>query len=188
VVYARSLGDSTLTLFVSGKLWRNSLIMMDEETQTLWSHISGEALSGPLADRRLASVPSVQTTWREWVTAHPETRVLKKPLEIRFSRYGGYMNDPERVGIFRTFWLKDVMPAKTLVHGIATDLHAVAIADSSLAPGQSRDVSVGEDTLTFIRTADGGVRAYDRRGEEIPVRTVYWFAWSVFYPHTEVAE
>jgi len=34
VVYARSFGDTTLILIVSGKPWGNSLIMMDEETQT----------------------------------------------------------------------------------------------------------------------------------------------------------
>jgi hypothetical protein len=188
VVYARSLGDTTLTLIVSGKLWRNSLIMMDEETKTLWSHVSGEALSGPLAGRQLEAIPSVQTTWQEWVAAHPETRVLKKPEEIRSSRYAGYMNDPQRVGIFRTFWLQDVMPAKTLVHGVATELYAVAIADSGLAAGATRDVAVGEDNVTFFRAADGGVHARTRHGGEIPVRTAYWFAWSAFYPHTKVAE
>jgi len=188
VVYARSLGDTTLTLIVSGKLWRNSLIMMDEQTQTLWSHVSGEAMSGPLTGRHLASIPSVQTTWKEWVAAHPDTRVLAKPKEIRSSRYAGYMNDPERVGIFRTFWLQDVMPAKTLVHGVATDLYAVAIADSGLAAGTEWEVPVDGDTVTFFRNPDGGVRARDGRGEEILVRTAYWFAWSAFYPHTSVAE
>ena len=188
MVYARSLGDTTLTLIVSGKLWRNSLIMMDEQTQTLWSHVSGEAMSGPLTGRHLASIPSVQTTWKEWVAAHPDTRVLKKPEEIRSSRYAGYTNDPERVGIFRTFWLQDVMPAKTLVHGVATDLYAVAIADSGLAAGTERKVQVDGETITFFRDKDGGVRARDGQGDEIPVRTAYWFAWSAFYPHTQVAE
>lgn len=188
MVYVRSLGDTTLTLIVSGKLWRNSLIMMDEQTQTLWSHVSGEALSGPLEGRRLETIPSVQTTWQEWVAAHPDTRVLKKPEEIRSSRYAGYMDDPERVGIFRTFWLQDVMPAKTLVHGMATDLYAVAIADSGLAVGATREVAVSEGTVTFFRDKDGGVRARNGQGEEVPVRTAYWFAWSGFYPHTLVAE
>lgn len=188
MVYARSLGDTTLTLIVSGKLWRNSLIMLDEQTQTLWSHVSGEALSGPLAGRRLETIPSVQTTWKEWVAAHPDTRVLRKPVEIRSSRYAGYMNDPRRVGIFRTFWLQDVMPAKTLVHGVATDLDAVAIADSSLSAGAEKTIELGDETVTIFRAADGGVRARDSEGREIPVRAAYWFAWSAFYPHTEVAD
>ena len=188
MVYARSLGDTTLTLIVSGKLWRNSLIMQDEETGTLWSHVSGEALSGPLAGRQLATIPSVQTTWSEWVAAHPGTRVLEKPEQIRSSRYAGYHDDPARAGLFRTFWLQDVMPAKALVHGLATDHHAVAIADTSLAAGATREVRLGERMVTVRRHADGGVRAHDAAGEEIPVRAAYWFAWSAFHPHTEVAE
>lgn len=188
MVYARSLGDTTLTLIVSGKLWRNSLIMMDEETQTLWSHVSGEGLDGPLAGRSLETIPSVQTTWKQWVAAHPETRVLKKPEEISSSRYAGYMEDPERVGIFRTFWLKDLMPAKTLVHGIARGSHAVAIADADLATGAHKEIDLGGETVTFFRDQDGGVRARDGRGEEILVRTAFWFAWSAFYPHTGVVD
>ena len=162
--------------------------MMDEETQTLWSHVSGEAMDGPLAGRRLKSLQSVQTTWAEWVAVHPNTRALKKSEEIRSSRYESYTKDPERVGIFRTFWLQDRMPAKTLVHGVVVGSHAVAIADSSLAPGVSKDVKVGYDIVSFFRAADGGVRARDAEGEGILVQTAFWFAWSAFYPHTEIAE
>jgi len=46
VIYARRVGDRTLTFIVSGKLWRDSLIMMDRETRTLWSHVAGEAIHG----------------------------------------------------------------------------------------------------------------------------------------------
>ena len=175
-------------MIVSGKLWRNSLIMMDEQTQTLWSHVSGLAMDGPLTGRRLEAVPSVQTTWEQWVAAHPDTRVLEKPEAIRSSRYAEYMEDPQRTGIFRTFWLRDRMPGKTLVHGVASQTHAIAIADSSLASGDSRVVQLGDETVTFLRAADGGVRAIGSQGEEILVRTAFWFAWSAFYPHTEVSE
>ena len=40
--------DRKLTLCVSGKLWNRSLIMMDKETDSLWSHLLGEAMAGPL--------------------------------------------------------------------------------------------------------------------------------------------
>jgi len=71
---------------------------------------------------------------------------------------------------------------------VATDLYAVAIADSGLAAGTERKVQVDGETITFFRDKDGGVRARDGQGDEIPVRTAYWFAWSAFYPHTQVAE
>ena len=188
MVYARSLGDTVLTLIVSGKLWRNSLIMMDEETQTLWSHVTGEAMSGPLTGRGLAIVPSVQTTWAEWSAAHPDTRVLKKPEEISSSRYEGYTKDPDRVGIFRTVWLQKHFAAKTLVHGIVVGSSAIAVADTSLGAKGAKDVQVGGQSVTVYRAKDGGVRAHGRKGREIPVQTAFWFAWSTFYPYTEVAD
>ena len=74
-MHARELDGRTLTLLVSGKLWRNSLIMQDEETGTLWSHVTGEALDGELTGRRLEIVPGVHTTWAEWQEAQPKTLV-----------------------------------------------------------------------------------------------------------------
>lgn len=188
MVYARSIGDTTLTLLVSGKLWRNSLIMQDEETGTLWSHVSGRAMDGPLAGRQLPSVPSVQTTWSAWKAAHPETRVLKKSEAITSSRYEKYFADPDRAGIFRTAYLRDRMSAKTLVHGLAVGAHAVAVSDSALVAGTSREVTVGDETVVVTRDADGGVRARTQDGGEVQVRTAFWFAWSAFYPNTAVVE
>ena len=188
MVYARDIGDTTLTLIVSGKLWRNSLIMMDEETGTLWSHVLGEGIEGPLAGRKLASVPSVQTTWAAWQAAHPGTRVLKKSEEIRSSRYESYFQESDRAGIFRTFWLQDRLSAKTLVHGLVVGPHAVAVVDSALGPGAERLVEVGDATVTVTRAGDGGVRAFTAGGVEIQVRTAFWFAWSGFYPNTTIAD
>ena len=187
-MYARSVGDTSLTLIVSGKLWRNSLIMMDEETGTLWSHVTGEAMEGPLAGRRLATSPSVQTTWAEWRAAHPGTRVLKKSEEILSSRYQRYFDDPERTGLFRTFWLQDRMPGKAKIHGVVRGPHAVAVADAALVPGEPRTFELGEAQVTMTRDADGGVRAVTSTGEDLLVRTAYWFAWSSFYPNTAVVD
>ena len=58
-------------------LWRNSLVMMDEETGSLWSHVVGEALQGPLKGKVLKTVPVVQTSWAAWIKQHPDTKVLK---------------------------------------------------------------------------------------------------------------
>jgi len=231
VVYARTTKEGrTLTMIVSGKLWRKSLIMQDAETGTLWSHITGEAMEGELKGHRLEYIPSVQTTWSDWVTAHPATKILKKEKEIRASGYADYFNDPERIGIFRSRWLMERMPGKTLIHGIVRGPHAVAIPDAKARPGVLYDLKVGEDPVAAMRAPDGGVRAwlaridgrmlhFERAGdtammrdretkstwdvatgratagelkgkalEEIVVRTAFWFAWSQFYPNTEVFE
>jgi hypothetical protein len=75
-VYARDVGGRTLTFGVSGLLWNRSLVMYDEETGSLWSHILGEAKQGPLRGKRLEQVPSVMTDWKTWGREHADGTVV----------------------------------------------------------------------------------------------------------------
>ncbi len=230
MVYVREMSDTNLTLIVSGKLWRNSLVMQDEETGTLWSHITGEALDGPMRGQFLETIPSVQATWRQWVGEHPDTKVLKKEEEVTGSRYETYFRDPERAGMFRVEWLRARLPGKSMVYGISRGPFALAVTEERLASAPLLNTRVGKDSLVVYRSDDGGVRAFVSRidslqlafslaGEsgqvrdtetgslwnleegtstagrlegtrlvEIKVLPAFWFAWSNFYPRTEVLD
>ena len=50
--------------------------MYDRETDSLWSHLLGEAMKGPLKGSELKQIPSVMTDWKTWRTQHPESTVL----------------------------------------------------------------------------------------------------------------
>src|SRR5262252_9127739 len=50
--------------------------MRDEETGTYWQQISGVAVAGPLAGRRLTLVPSDELTFALWKTENPQGTVL----------------------------------------------------------------------------------------------------------------
>ncbi len=158
MVYARTAGSRTYTFIVSGKLWRNSLIMQDVETGSLWSHITGEAIHGPAEGARLDVVPSVQTTWAQWFGAHPDTKLLEKDRVVSGSHYQSYFEDPERIGLFRARWLTGKMPGKTLVHGIALGPHALAVPDADLKG--LIGATLGETRIALWRAADGGVHAF----------------------------
>jgi hypothetical protein len=76
--------------------------MYDRETNSLWSHLRGEPVVGPLASSgiRLTVLPVVVTTWKEWRTVHPDTRVLD--LRTGHARdytpgqpYGRYFASPD---------------------------------------------------------------------------------------------
>lgn len=188
-MHIRKIEDRTLTFIVSGKLWRNSLVMQDKETNSLWSHITGVCLEGELEGKVLEQIPSVQTNYSQWTDSHPESRVLKKSEEIQSSQYQKYFDDPERTGLFRTFWLEDRLPGKSLVYGITLGPHALAVADEALKTGAPLTQELGGIKLVISRDADGGVRAVrDEDGEEVIVREAYWFAWSSFFPNTEVLD
>jgi hypothetical protein len=76
-VYSRRLNGNVHTFGVTGKLWRNALVMYDHQTGAFWSHFTGEAILGPEQGARLrmlTSLPGVR--WKDWHTEHPGTLVL----------------------------------------------------------------------------------------------------------------
>ena len=61
-------------------LYRNGLIMYDRETESLWSHILGQAIGGEFAGTQLEFIPVLHTDWKTWKERHPETLVVSPAL------------------------------------------------------------------------------------------------------------
>ena len=82
-MYSRELDGQILTLSASGWTYRNTFVLFDYETESLWYHLEGTdgltGIGGEYADRRLEEFPSTLTRWNEWKKAHPETGILAYP-------------------------------------------------------------------------------------------------------------
>ena len=78
VVYDARTEEEPRRFSSSGLLMRSNKLMYDRATESLWNQLTGEPVTGPLADSgiRLAVLPSVVTTWGEWRDRQPETTVL----------------------------------------------------------------------------------------------------------------
>lgn len=92
-MYATDHESGKLTLGVSGMLWENSLVMVDSETGSLWSHILGEAMRGPLQGDRLEKLPSALMEWGEWRASHPDTTLVLMPRSTDL--YARGFHDPD---------------------------------------------------------------------------------------------
>ena len=57
-------------------LWNRSLVMVDKETRSLWSHLLGRAMKGKLKGTQLTAIPATMTTWKAWHREHPGTTVI----------------------------------------------------------------------------------------------------------------
>lgn len=119
-----------LSFGVSGKLWKDALIMYDRETQSLWSHVTGTAVKGRLAGRRLKLFPAIHTTWAEWKQLYPDSLVLSKEtflgLEGTRNVYESYFANENQLGIFGTQNPDKTLPGKEFVLGLALENIAVA--------------------------------------------------------------
>lgn len=76
IIYERTVRGRTLTFGVSGYLWNRSVVMYDQETDSLWGHMVGEAMQGPMLGAELTMLPAQVSTWADWKTRYPETTVL----------------------------------------------------------------------------------------------------------------
>lgn len=62
----------------SGFLYRSNKLMFDRETHSLWNQFTGKPVVGPLVDSNieLRQRPVVITTWENWISSHPDSKVL----------------------------------------------------------------------------------------------------------------
>lgn len=160
-MYARTLNGRALTFGVSGKLVRNSLIMYDRETHSLWSHLTGGAIQGALSGAQLQVVTATQTTWAAWRGAHPDTRVLPHDYAGQIDEYQGYFRSGD-AGILGRKRDDQRLPAKARVLGIRLLDHPKAYSLDAVARARVVNDTFADVPLVVLATADQAAAAFRR--------------------------
>ncbi len=159
-MYTCEVNGKELELGVSGKLYKDALVMFDRETGTLWTQVDGNALRGPLLGSRLTEVPAMQTTWKAWKNLHPDTLVLQKPGPLRGSNYEGYFRDPSKRGLSGTRGDERV-GGKEKVIGVHEGSEAVAVLQSLLEKETVvQFLLAGKPVVVMYAPGDGTATVY----------------------------
>jgi hypothetical protein len=160
-VYVRpTLQGKPLTFGVSGKLWKDALIMYDRETGSLWSQLGGVALRGPLAGTILRPVPALHTTWEHWRGLHPGTQVLSKQAPfgqaVTDNAYGSYVANEKSLGIFGTVNPDRRLPGKEVVLGLRLGAERIAFPFRYLSRQPLTNEVVGDQPLLVVFSSRDG--------------------------------
>ena len=78
--------------------------MYDHQTDSLWSHLVGAAVTGPLKGEKLKPLQSMFTQWNTWRTFYPDSKVLNNGRSSIFALrdpYESYYRSPD-TGIIPT--------------------------------------------------------------------------------------
>lgn len=181
-MYDRELKGRRLTFGVSGMLYRNSLIMYDRETRTLWSHLLGFAIDGPLDGTRLRSLPSVFTTWAAWRRTRPDTDVLS-PRRAPYDGYEGYYENGQ-TGVLGVRRRDPRLKPKELVLGVMEPAaKAYAFRDLERL-GRIRDEVAGRPIEVVYRgpRSAEAFRVTPAGRKRLSSTPIFWFAWVDFFP------
>ncbi|HEX9870598.1 MAG TPA: DUF3179 domain-containing protein [Candidatus Tectomicrobia bacterium] len=193
IVYARERAGRTLTFGVSGKLVANGLIMYDDQTDSQWSQVVGQAVTGPLQGTITPMIPATQTTWETWKRLHPKTLVLdpsRSPYRRDYSMdpYEGYYASPD-TGVIASRREDQRLVPKALVIGLRLDgavkaypftglgkesvvndtvsnLSVVVTFQERVATGQVFSRQVGGHVLTFVAATSGSGEPLTMRDEQ----------------------
>ena len=189
--FAAEAGERRLKFGVSGLLYNSDVLLYDRETESLWSQLRMQAISGPAKGQRLQPLPLNHTTWRAWRAEHPDTLVLS--TDTGFQRdygrdpYAGYS------GAYSLYFpvaaLSRRYHPKERVLGLAVDGRYKAYPFTELARNAQPEVVddfAGQRLRIRFDRASQSARALDSAGHQLPAVTGYWFAWYAFHPDTEV--
>lgn len=192
MVFASNAGETALIFGVSGLLYNSDVLLFDRNTESLWSQILGEAVTGPLKGTELPQLPATHTTWEDWRSRHPDTLALS--TDTGYDR--NYRRDPYR-GYDRSRQLyfdvanrapRDYHP-KALVMGLEVDgVHKAYPFEELSARGeeQFQDVVNGKRLAIEWNEAASSAQALEQDGSPYPTTVGFWFAWYAFHPETEV--
>lgn len=200
-MYSRELDGKTYTFGVSGKLLYDALLMYDHQTRSLWSHITGKAVTGQLKGKQLtmlASIPHI--TWKEWRLNYPNTKVLSVQFDSRrpdrkieepmFDSYANYRVGPN-TGISSTQYNDNRLPNKAVVIGVRVNARYSAYP---LTAFEKRSVindviggvpvlafhdNVSGATAVYMRTLEGKILTLEPRGGHVANDTTTGSRWNL---------
>jgi len=156
----------------SGFLYRSNKLMYDQETHTLWNQFSGKPVVGPLTNSgiELEVLPVVLTSWKEWKTQHPDTKVLD--INTGFDRdyapwtaYGSYYISDELM--FPAHVGDNRLHPKERVFGLRISGAHKAWPLSSFSPPKAINDHIGIVPIVVVGDAETHtVRAYRSKGKQ----------------------
>jgi len=175
---------------VSGLLYNSDVLLYDRETESLWSQIRKQAITGPERGKHLKQLVLEHTSWIDWQTRHPATRVLSP--ETGYSRdysrspYAGYETSSSLY--FPAGRIDPRYHAKEQLIGvqIGDTFKAYPFAELSRTTNSIDDEVAGRKLTIEFDAANRTGRVFTRAGRQLPVTLSYWFAWTAFHPETQV--
>lgn len=190
VAFDARIDGRELSFGVSGLLYNSDVLLYDRQTNSLWSQLLGQAISGPFKGKRLTMLPLTHTSWADWRKAQPATQVLSTNTgtvrPYRRDPYDGYAQTEELM--FPVQFRAAGFHPKERVLGIklAGRSKAYPFVELGKTSGEFVD-RIGDQALT-IRYERNAKRAtaHGSDGQQLAAVVGYWFAWYAFNPATEV--
>jgi hypothetical protein len=190
--YYGNLSAGSTDFGTSGKLINSNLIMYDRQTESYWSQILGQAISGPLAGEKLDRFQLTWTNWSNIKAKYERANVLSN--KTGFSRdytsdpYGSYrINQSGNYYVnenlfFDVLSKDDSLKRKDIVIAGEYKGQHFAIEKEFIVREKEISFKIAEEQLTAFYEPELDTVKVRHDDEELVVFDVMWFGWHAFYP------
>lgn len=176
---------------VSGLLYNSDLLLYDRKTESLWSQIDMQAISGPRKGEKLTYIPVEHTSLKSWLARFPSSSILSENTgfhrDYTQNPYAGYEKSPQTY-----FKVLNKAPGplhpKALVFGVKVNGATKAYPLETL---NTENMATITDTLEGIsikiiwhHSGQSASLHPDSVAAGATAIQLYWFAWYAFHPAT----
>jgi len=188
VAFKSTIAGKTLTFGISGLLYNSDVLLYDHQTESLWSQLKGEAVSGPMSSQTFEMVDVSHTTWGEWKKRYPGSLIMSENTGYNrnYSRspYGGYLKSDQLM--FPVAHENEEIDRKSLVLGVELRGKHKAYPFKHLKPGKNMDTFQGEDIVIWYDETNHNAWLTETTTSEAKGTRLFWFAWYAFHPNTQI--
>lgn len=164
VAFRRAVDGRALTFGTSGLLRSSDLVMWDRQTESLWQQITGEAVVGEMAGKRLEFVPVSLVRWQEFRQGHPDGKVLSRQTGFERS-YGtnpyAFYDSADQSPFLFTGELDDRYPPMERVVGVTVGEVNKAYPFSVIAEERAVNDTVGGVPVLVVWGGEDAASALD---------------------------
>ena len=150
IAFDRRATGRVLDFGTSGRLYRSALVMYDRQTESLWTHYTGQAIAGRLTSQTLKAFPVSTVSWSDFRAAHPAGLVLSRTTgfdrHYGTNPYPGY-DDASTAPFLFDGEVDGRLTAKTRVVGIESGGDSAAVPLTVLRDKRVVPVKVGGRAL-----------------------------------------
>lgn len=174
---------------VSGLLYNSDVLLYDRATESLWSQIMAQAISGPQKGHELEMILTQRMTLGSWKRLYPNSLVLTPDTgydrNYHQGPYGSY-NIEDRT-LFPLAHENNSFDKKEWVIGIEVNGLFKAYPIKQLVARKSnqfQDELAGTSLKISWDKNGENIMIKTKQGEEVIALQMFWFAWVAFHPET----
>lgn len=179
--------------FKVAAVWRRNMVMIDDQTKSLWQQATGECIYGKYKGKCLELLSGENTNWNSWVEKHSNSEFAYKCVEAR----KGYLSRKGMIKGLNFITPKITPPGFTDLNGLPTRETVFGITYNGISRAYPK--SEIEKSTAFIDQfnekklnlyydkSSGYLTAIDAETkEQIVVEKHWWLGWKEFHPNTEI--